>query len=101
MKRATLSLLITGISLTVAGVVLAEDTVYFRQPGKKKDDQILGTIERESPSGIRIKSKSGKALDIPAGHIVQVEYGNNAVSKLDFRKPDSQMLKALDETKSG
>jgi hypothetical protein len=98
MKPVTMRLLLTGLALAFAGIVLAEDTVYFREPGKKKDETIFGTIENESPVGIKFKSKAGKVSDIPAGQIVQVEYGNNVVSRLDFRKPDSQLAKALDET---
>jgi hypothetical protein len=73
------------------------DTVYFQEPGKKKAETLTGTIEQESPTGLKLKTGSS-VRDIPAAQITQITY-QCKVPALDFRKPDGQLTSAL--TKEG
>jgi hypothetical protein len=103
MKRVALTLVFAGF-VFIGGQALwaKDDIVYFREPGKKKDEKVLGKIEQESPSGIKLKMGKGEVKDIPALQIVQIEYGAGAdiVSSVDFRRPDSQLINALAETRA-
>ncbi len=93
-------ILTLGLAAFVGGGVLwAEDTVYLREEGQKKQQSVTGTIENESPNGIKLKTKGGAVKDISTSSIVQVEYGNEVVSKIQFRAPDNQLIRALEETR--
>ncbi len=98
MKR--FSLVLAG-SLLISGHVLwASDTVYVRQPGKKKDDVLRGTIQAETPAGIRMRTDGGQVKEIPALQIRAVDYGEgvDAVGVLDYHAGDSKLDRALLET---
>ena len=83
-----------------------EDTVYFREPGKKQDSKLVGKIEEESPAGIKLKPTKGEAKNVPALQITQIEYGaatdasGGNVAAVDFRRPDSKLLIALAESRA-
>jgi hypothetical protein len=99
MLRVALTSVLAIFVLNIAGV-WAEDHVYFREASKKKESKLSGTITKESPNGIALKTKSGAVQNIPASNIVQVEYGNSVVEALRFRAPDNLLLqKALPETR--
>jgi hypothetical protein len=95
MKRFVLRLVFAGLVLIGAGIVWAEDTVYIQEPGKKSGDSLKGTIEEETPSGIKLKTSSG-IKDIPTSQITQVAYQCKVVA-VEFRRPDGQLIRALAE----
>jgi hypothetical protein len=97
-KRFTLVL---AASLLISGHILwASDTVYVRQPGKKKDDVLRGTIQSETPAGIKLNMDKGGVKEIPALQIRAVDYGEgvDAVGVLDYRAGDSKLGQALEPT---
>lgn len=98
MKRFTLVL---AAFLLISGHILwANDTVYVRLPGKKKDDVLRGTIQAETPAGIKLKMDKGGVREIPALQIRAVDYGEgvDAVGVLDYRAGDSKLGQALETT---
>jgi hypothetical protein len=102
MKRVVLRLVLASLVLIVGGTLWAEDIVYFQEPGKKKDENLPGMIEKESPAGIKLKMKKG-VKEIPATQITQVAYqcpATSKVSAVDFRKPDGYLTQALAEKNS-
>lgn len=99
MKRIAMTCVLAAIVFG-SGMLWAEDQVYFRESGKKKDSVGAGTIEEESPRGIKLKTKSEGVKSIPAATISQVEYGNKIVDKIRFRAPDGLLQKAMAETKA-
>ena len=99
MKRIAMTFVLAAVVFG-SGMLWAEDQVYFRESGKKKDSVGAGTIEEESPSGIKLKTKSEGVKSIPAASISQVEYGNKIVDKIRFRAPDGLLQKAMAETKA-
>jgi hypothetical protein len=96
------ALILAGFVFAAGSIVGAKekDTVYFRQPGKKQDEPIAGTIQEESPAGIKIKPDKGAVKEIPVQQIRAVEYGAglDAVGKLDYRSGDTKLERALLET---
>jgi hypothetical protein len=103
MKRVALTCLLAGFVFVAGSAFGANpDIVYFRESAKKKDEKLIGKIEKESPSGIKLKPTKGEVTNIPALQITQIEYGAGAdvVGALDFRRPDSKLLLALAETKA-
>jgi hypothetical protein len=104
MKRVALMFVLAGFVLVVSQALWAkDDVIYFREPGKKRDEKFEGKIEQESPAGIKVKPAKGEVKDIPALQIVQIEYGAAVdvpgVSVVDFRGPDNKLIQALAETK--
>lgn len=95
MKRFAPRLIVAGLMLIGAGIVWAEDVVYIQEPGKKKGDLLKGTIEAETPTGIKLKTSSG-VKEIPTSQITQVAYQCKVVA-LEFRQPDGQLIRALAE----
>ncbi len=98
MKRFTLVL---AASLLISGHILwASDTVYVSQPGKKKDEVVRGTIQSDTPAGIKMRTDSGQVKEIPALQIRAVDYGEgvDAVGVLDYRAGDSKLGQALRES---
>ncbi len=101
MKRVALTVVLAGFILLGARAGWArEDVVYFREPGKKKDDLLAGKIEDESPAGIKLKTSKGEVKSIPALQIRSVDYGEgvDAVSKVDYRNGDIKLERAQAET---
>ncbi|HZY85157.1 MAG TPA: hypothetical protein VFE78_10030 [Gemmataceae bacterium] len=77
-------LLLTALAAVVlAGAALAQDAEVY-VTGKK--DAVKGTIQEESPAGIKIKV--GKEVrDLPALSIRQVTYKAKEVTAVDYRRP--------------
>jgi hypothetical protein len=100
MKRWTFASVLAGFVLIGGHVLWAKDTVYVRQPGKKKDDVASGTIQEETPAGIKLKTDKGEIVNIPALHIRAVDYGEgtDAVGLLDYHAGDSKLERALQQT---
>lgn len=101
MKRVALTLVLAGFVFAGSRAFGAkEDTVYVREPGKKSDERLIGKIEEESPSGIKLKPAKGEAKIIPALQIMQIEYGAgvDALSRADFCDGDTKLMLALKET---
>jgi hypothetical protein len=98
-KRLMFLFVLAGFMLIGGHVLWAKDTVYVRQPGKKKDEVVSGIIQEETPAGIKLKSEKGEVKVIPALHIRAVDYGEgvDAVGVLDYRAGDSKLAHALQE----
>src|SRR4051794_1310379 len=82
------AVLASGLVLAVIGVTSAQDTVIFKNRTTKKEDRYVGTIEDESPSGIKIKVKEGKETPtkvVPTSDILVVQYDAPGVSASEFR----------------
>lgn len=99
MKRFALTFVFAGFVLICGRGLWAKDTVYVRQPGKKKDDVASGTIEQETPAGIKLRTDKGKIQDIPALQIRAVDYGEgiDAVGRVDYHTGDTRLDRALQE----
>lgn len=100
MKRLSLTFVLAGFVLFGGHGLWAMDTVYVRQPGKKKDDVASGTIQQETSAGIKLRMDKGKMMDIPALHIRAVDYGEgiDAVSRVSYHTGDAKLERALQET---
>lgn len=77
-----------------------KDTVYFRQPSMKKDDAVKGTIQEESPAGIKLRTDKDGVKNIPVLQIRAVDYGEgiDVVGKADYHSGDSKLDRALLES---
>jgi hypothetical protein len=83
----------------VAGVLApgrsgAEDFVYVWDEMAKKEVDVRGTIDRESPAGIRIKTRSMGIKDIPALEVRGVMYQSKILPP-EFRPVRGLELRAL------
>ena len=94
MKRFVL---VVGCVLIAGPRVRAEDTVYFMDPATKKETTLKGTIDKEDPTGIKLKTKGG-VKDIPALDITQIVYDNKIVDAISFREPFKNEANALKPT---
>ncbi len=94
------SFLLAGFVLIGGGALWAKDTVYVRQPGQKKDEIVSGTIQEETPAGIKLKTDKGEVKNIPTLHIRAVDYGEgiDAVGRVDYHSGDAKLDRALLET---
>ncbi len=92
--------ILTGFVLIGGRGLWAKDTVYVRQPGKKKDDVAIGTIQEDTPAGIKLRMDKGKILDIPALQIRAVDYGEgiDAVGSVEYHSGDTKLDRALQQT---
>lgn len=82
-RKLTASALLAAL----ASLALAQDIVHYNdRVTKKNNEKLVGTIEEESPSGIKIKVKDQVKL-IPAADIVRVEYKPKGWAALDYRNP--------------
>lgn len=99
MKRLMFCFVLAGFMLIGGHILWAKDTVYVRQPGKKKDDVVNGAIQDETPAGIKLKTEDGKVKVIPALLIRAVDYGEgvDAVGRVDYHAGDSKLDRALQE----
>ncbi|HTU90446.1 MAG TPA: hypothetical protein VMF69_10265 [Gemmataceae bacterium] len=100
MRRFSLTFVLAGFMLIGSDALWGKDTVYVRQPGKKKVDSFNGTIQQETPAGIKLRTDNGKVQDIPALLIHAIDYGDgiDAVGKVDYHAGDTKLGHALDET---
>ncbi len=96
MKRLAWAVAVVCLFVGISALV-AEDTVYFVDHEMKKEQSVRGAIEQETPSGIKLKTKSG-VKDIPARNVTQIVYDNKIVAVIDFRRPDANLTKARNET---
>jgi hypothetical protein len=99
-QRGMLSFVLAGFALLDAAALWARDIVYVRPPGQKKDEVISGTIQEETPAGIKLKTDKGEVKNIPALHIRAVDYGAgvDAVGRVDYHSGDAKLERALLET---
>lgn len=79
-------------------VHLSADTVYYIDPVSKKEVTIDGPIQEETPSGLKIKDKTGVKTITPQA-IRQITYTQPKVGAADFRKPFTAESKALSAEK--
>lgn len=70
------------------------DEVRFMNRTTNKEDSIKGTIDQESPAGIRIKQRA-MGTDIPAADILLVIYHLAGITVLDFRAPFGKEIRGL------
>jgi predicted negative regulator of RcsB-dependent stress response len=79
------------LAVFLTGLVAGQDIVYYYDRVTKKDkEQVRGTIEEESPKGIKIKVKDGKQFVsklIQASDIREVTYKIPNVTALEWREP--------------
>ncbi|HTU17008.1 MAG TPA: hypothetical protein VMG10_03010 [Gemmataceae bacterium] len=108
MKRVASTFVLAGFVLLGSHAFGAkDDTVFFREPGKKMDQKIIGKILEESPSGIKVKPLKGEDKKISPLDITQIEYGAASessagnVAATDFRSPDGKLVRALAEPPGG
>jgi hypothetical protein len=80
--------------MAVAVLAWAEDQVNYFDAAAKKEVELKGTIDAESPAGIRVKTKAG-VKDVPSADVRSVIYGSQAVSALEFRAPLGKEARAL------
>jgi hypothetical protein len=80
MRRLLLTALAAAL---VAGVAVAQDAEVWLA-GKK--EPVKGTIQEESPAGIKIKV-GGEVRDLPALSIRQVTYKTKEVLAVEYRQP--------------
>ncbi len=78
---------------------VTSDTVDYINPETKKPEKVVGTIEEESPKGIKIKSGKDEK-EIPALAITQVTYRNARVDAIEFRQGFTKEMRALEKTKT-
>ncbi|MFO0927022.1 MAG: tetratricopeptide repeat protein [Gemmataceae bacterium] len=93
--RAALSL---ALVVTVYGVTRGQDAVLYTDRATKKEARYTGTIEDESPAGIKIKVKEGKETvtrAVPTPDIVSVQYQTKDIDKLTFRAPFAKEERGL------
>jgi predicted Zn-dependent protease len=86
--------LVGVLAALAAGAARAEDQVVAWDAAAKKEVDYRGTIDLESPAGLRIKTKAG-IKDLPATEIRAVLYQSKAVTVLEFRAPRGKELRAL------
>jgi hypothetical protein len=85
-------LLLTAVAaVLVAGAGLAQDA-EVTVAGRK--DALKGTIQEESPAGIKIKVGQ-EVLDLPALSIRQVKYKTKEVTTVDYGRPFIREERAL------
>jgi hypothetical protein len=99
MQRFAITLVFSSFVLSAGQTVWAKerDTVYFRRSDNKKDEVVTGTIQTESPAGIKLRTDKGESLEIPVLQIRAVDYGAgiDVVGKADYHAGDSKLARAL------
>src|SRR5262245_46916135 len=91
MNRLPRAALTGALLLMLVGATLAEDRVMFHNRTTKKDDEVRGKIEEETPGGIKIKEKRSKKTQfVPARDIQQVIYDTPDADAVTFRTPDGK-----------
>jgi hypothetical protein len=106
MKRFLRYALLTMLVLVLSGLTRAQDTkksdqVRYLPPGAKKEAEYRGTIEEESPAGIKIKVREGKEMNVktvPAREITYVFYHTPEVDAIAYRRPFGRLDQAKDQT---
>jgi hypothetical protein len=101
MKRLALCAAVAGcLVVGPAGVARAQDRdkVTYLDRATRKQAEAEGSIEQESPGGIRIKTRAG-VVDIPALDVRQVNYKTKNVSAYEFRQPAAREDRAARASK--
>lgn len=98
MRRASLSALLL---LGVCAAAHAQDVVYYTERGKKGEQKATGSVEDESPAGVKVKLKDGKDTmqAIATGAILRIDYQDKAVSVVDYRRPFGKEEQARKEAR--
>jgi hypothetical protein len=98
MKRWLAALLLGGLGL---GAARAGDVVYYKGPADKDRVKLSGEIQAESAAWVKVKTKAkGTVKQVPAAHILQIDYDVPDVGTSTFRKPfnlEEAALKAAAE----
>lgn len=93
--------------------VRAEDRVTFFDRAQKKEVDLTGTIQSESPGKIVLKTTSTATREVPAGDVIEVVYdipprlrpdysaARNDERKLDTPGKDDERKKGADEAAKG
>jgi hypothetical protein len=81
------------VFLGVAGSVRAEDQVFIWDDAANKEAELHGTIDNESPAGLRIKTRMG-IKEIPPMGIRGVIYQSKKATPPEFRSPRGKELQA-------
>jgi predicted negative regulator of RcsB-dependent stress response len=84
-------------SLFAAAASRAQDTVVRRDPKGGKDVMVSGTVEQESPAGVKIKVGK-QSLLIPPEDIVHIAYHLPDVSEIEFGTPYGKEQQAMTKT---
>jgi hypothetical protein len=96
MNRILRAVLTGGMVLALVGLTRAQDSkrstdiVRYVPSGAKKEAEYRGTIEDESPSGLKIKVREGKDMvvkTVPAREITYIFYSGPDVDSLTYRRP--------------
>jgi predicted Zn-dependent protease len=95
MKRIALA---SGLAACIAlSAARAEDAVYRHDAKAGKDVPVSGTIQDETPAGVKIKP--GKdVVTIPPGDIVRIDYDVKVVGPIEFAEPYGKEQDALSKT---
>jgi len=94
-------LLAAVLGVSFLGAVQAQDTISYKDRAQKKNVDVTGTIEEETPVGIKIKSKGKEETRlITPDDVVQINYKVPGLSPADFRKPFVLESKALRSTRT-
>lgn len=93
LTRAFLAAVCLALAATTSR---GQDIVDYFDPVGKKEETVTGSIESESPVGIKVKPARGpaKELLIPAADIREVRY-KCKVPAVDYRKPFGKERQAL------
>jgi hypothetical protein len=90
------------VLMLTGSVARGQDIVDYLDPSSKSDtkiEQLRGTIESEGPLGIKVKSRNGPVVDIPAASIRYIRYKAVTVPDIDYRKPFGLEDRALGQTR--
>jgi hypothetical protein len=101
------SALLCVLVLALVGLTQAQDTkrspdiVRYIPSGTKKEAEVRGIIEEESPSGLKLKVREGKETatkTVPAREITYVFYYTPEVDALTYRRPFGRLDQAKELT---
>jgi predicted negative regulator of RcsB-dependent stress response len=98
MKRILFAIgMAVGLSFFAAASSQAQDVVVRRDPKGGKDVSVSGTIEQESPGGVKIKVGKESQF-IPAEDVLHVAYHLANVSEIEFGTPYGKEQQAMTKT---
>jgi hypothetical protein len=91
----SIAALVLASSCSVVGVArAADDRITYHDQATNKDVEVLGTIQEETPAGIKVKGRSG-VVTISSLDVRSVIYQSGKVTALEFRQPLGKELRAL------
>jgi hypothetical protein len=103
MNRLAAAAALAACLALAASRARGQDVVEYRDPAATesgKVETLRGTIESESPVGIRVRPKSGPVVEVAASHIRYIRYKAVAASELDYRKPFALEIRALGQARA-